>query len=154
MKEYTRCSPWRKWTSYLIWTQHQDLSHSHSLSHWTNSMGTTCQISSITQHRGVAHLRQGTEFGRNKVFIEWKFRKWVGLSFPRANLEDFEPSIIAFSPTLLGKDPKPGFFIYHHLSYVNVTRRHRTSGWGHVLCTTSMKFNPAHVSEFWFATTH
>lgn len=66
---------------------HQDLSHSHSLSDWTNSMGakpmgTTCQISSITQHKGVAHLRQGTEFGRNKVFIEWKFRKWVGQLTP------------------------------------------------------------------------
>jgi len=59
---------------HLLWTQHQDLSHTHSLSHWTISMATTCQISSITQH-SVGHLRQGTELGRNKVFIEWKFRK-------------------------------------------------------------------------------
>jgi len=51
------------------------------------------------------------------------------------NLEDFEPSIIAFSPTVLGKDPKPGFFIYHLLPHLNVTRTHKTSGWGHVLCT-------------------
>ncbi|KAK7391423.1 hypothetical protein VNO78_19839 [Psophocarpus tetragonolobus] len=111
-------------------------------------IGTTCQISSITQHKGVGHLKQQTEFGKKtKFFIEWKFHKRVGqvshtpfgLSFPNCNLEDFviQRSIIAFCPTVLGKDPKPGFFIYDLSPQVNVTCRHREQvGGGHVLCTT------------------
>jgi len=107
------------------------------------AIGTTCQISSITQQKGVGYLKKA----RNRVWKKTKFSLsgsftsvcvcvWakshtpLGLSFPNGHLEDFviERSIIAFCPTVLRKDPKPCFFIYEHSPQVNVTRRHGTSG--------------------------